>query len=161
MTAVASSNAAMVWAPLAGRPATYGRIDTWVNDAAVSIYGRLDEVRDEDSQRLFQTNFWGLVYGSFIAAEHLRDRGGALINMGSVVSDQTIPLAGSLRRASTRTTLSPALATASANASLNSCNVDIVSIPLFPSVTLSSVFCRFCKSSARMGNATRLGRKGL
>src|SRR5688572_15079999 len=31
----------------------FGRIDTWVNNAAVSIYGRLDEVSEEDSRRLF------------------------------------------------------------------------------------------------------------
>ncbi|HSU84501.1 MAG TPA: SDR family NAD(P)-dependent oxidoreductase, partial [Thermoanaerobaculia bacterium] len=36
----------------------FGRIDTWVNDAGVSIYGRLDEVTEEDSRRLFDTNFW-------------------------------------------------------------------------------------------------------
>jgi len=72
----------------------FGRIDTWVNDAGVSIYGRLDEVSDEDSQRMFQTNFWGVVYGSVVAAEILRQRGGALINVGSTVSDRAIPLQG-------------------------------------------------------------------
>ena len=29
----------------------FGRIDTWVNDAGVAIYGRLDGVDEEDSQR--------------------------------------------------------------------------------------------------------------
>jgi NADP-dependent 3-hydroxy acid dehydrogenase YdfG len=29
----------------------FGRIDTWVNDAGLAIYGRLDEVSDEDSRR--------------------------------------------------------------------------------------------------------------
>lgn len=33
--------------------AEFGRIDTWVNDAAVAIYGRLDEVTEADSRRLF------------------------------------------------------------------------------------------------------------
>ena len=45
----------------------FGRIDTWVNDAGVAIYGRLDEVNDADSRRLFDTNFWGVVYGSLAA----------------------------------------------------------------------------------------------
>jgi short-subunit dehydrogenase len=72
----------------------FGRIDTWVNDAGVSIYGRLDEVSDEDSQRLFQTNFWGVVYGSLVAVPHLRQSGGALINVGSEVSDAVVPLQG-------------------------------------------------------------------
>ncbi|RZI82463.1 MAG: SDR family NAD(P)-dependent oxidoreductase [Rubrivivax sp.] len=72
----------------------FGQIDTWINDAGVSIFGRLDEVSDEDSQRLFQTNFWGVVYGSLVALPYLKARGGALINVGSEVSDAVIPLQG-------------------------------------------------------------------
>ena len=72
----------------------FGGIDTWVNDAGVSIYGRLEEVSDEDSRRLFDTNFWGVVYGSLVALPHLRQNGGALINVGSEVSDAVIPLQG-------------------------------------------------------------------
>jgi NAD(P)-dependent dehydrogenase (short-subunit alcohol dehydrogenase family) len=34
------------------------------------------------------------VYGSKVAVEHLRRRGGALINVGSVLSDRAIPLQG-------------------------------------------------------------------
>ena len=52
----------------------YGRIDTWINDAGVSIYGRLDEVSDDDSRRLFETNFWGVVHGSLVALPHLLKR---------------------------------------------------------------------------------------
>lgn len=37
--------------------ARFGRIDTWVNDAGLSIYGHLQEVSDEDSRRLFDINF--------------------------------------------------------------------------------------------------------
>jgi len=72
----------------------FGRIDTWINNAGVSIYGRVDEVSDDDSQRLFQTNFWGVVHGSLVALPHLRAHGGALINLGSEVSDAAIPLQG-------------------------------------------------------------------
>jgi short-subunit dehydrogenase len=72
----------------------FGRIDTWINDAGVSIYGRLDEVSDEDSHRLFQTNFWGVVYGSLAALPHLKRQGGTLINVGSEVSDAVVPLQG-------------------------------------------------------------------
>jgi short-subunit dehydrogenase len=72
----------------------YGGFDTWVNDAGVGMYGRVDEVAEDDSRRLFDTNFWGAVYGSLIAAEHLRPRGGAIINLGSVASDNAIPYLG-------------------------------------------------------------------
>src|SRR3954464_14220346 len=42
----------------------FGGFDTWVNDAGISIWGKLEEVSDEDHKRLFDTNFWGTVYGS-------------------------------------------------------------------------------------------------
>ncbi|QRE76630.1 SDR family oxidoreductase [Methylobacterium aquaticum] len=72
----------------------FGGFDTWVNDAGISIYGRLEEVSDEDHDRLFQTNFWGVVYGSLVAAPYLRRRGGAIVNLGSIASDLAIPLQG-------------------------------------------------------------------
>jgi short-subunit dehydrogenase len=74
--------------------ARFGRIDTWVNDAGLSIYGRLDEVGDDDSRRLFDINFWGVVYGSLVALPWLREQGGALINLGSEVSEAVVPLQG-------------------------------------------------------------------
>ncbi|MDB5852447.1 MAG: Short-chain dehydrogenase/reductase [Herminiimonas sp.] len=72
----------------------FGRIDTWINDAGASIYGRLDTVSEADSRRLFDTNFWGVVNGSLVALPHLIVQGGALINVGSEVSDAVIPLQG-------------------------------------------------------------------
>ncbi len=72
----------------------FGRIDTWVNNAGVSIFGRLPEPSDEDNRRMFDTNFWGTVYGSFAALPHLKKQGGALINLGSEVSDAVVPLQG-------------------------------------------------------------------
>jgi short-subunit dehydrogenase len=72
----------------------FGRVDTWVNNAGISIYGRLDEVTDEDNRRLFDTNFWGVVYGSLAALPHLKLNGGALINLGSEVSEAYMPLLG-------------------------------------------------------------------
>lgn len=72
----------------------FGGFDTWVNNAGVSIYGKMPDVAVEDHRRLFETNFWGLVYGSFTAARHLKQHGGALINVGSTLSDRAIPLQG-------------------------------------------------------------------
>lgn len=72
----------------------FGRIDTWINNAGLSIYGRLDQVTDDDSRRLFDTNFWGIVYGSLIALPYLKRQGGALINLGSEVSEAVVPLQG-------------------------------------------------------------------
>ncbi len=72
----------------------FGSFDTWVNNAGVSIFGRLEEVREEDSRRLFETNFWGMVHGSLVAVRHLKSHGGTLINLGSVASDNALPIEG-------------------------------------------------------------------
>jgi short-subunit dehydrogenase len=68
----------------------FGGFDTWVNDAAVALYGTMDKVPLEDQRHLFEVNYWGVVYGSLAAAEHLKKRGGALINIGSVLSDRAM-----------------------------------------------------------------------
>ncbi|PYP78524.1 MAG: short-chain dehydrogenase [Gemmatimonadetes bacterium] len=74
--------------------AAYGRIDTWVNNAGVSIYGRIEEVPLDDAHRLFETNYWGVVHGSLAALPHLKLHGGALINIGSELSETAMPLQG-------------------------------------------------------------------
>jgi short-subunit dehydrogenase len=73
---------------------TYGRIDTWVNDAGTSVYARLDQVSEADSRRLFDINFWGVVNGSLVAVPYLMRQGGSLINIGSEVSEAVVPLQG-------------------------------------------------------------------
>jgi short-subunit dehydrogenase len=70
----------------------FGRIDTWVNNAAVSMYGRITELRIEDMRRQMDVNYWGQVYGSRAAVTRLRAHGGAIINVGSALSDRAIPL---------------------------------------------------------------------
>lgn len=72
----------------------FGRIDTWVNNAGVSIFGRYEDIPSEDHHRLFQTNFWGVVNGSLEAAKHMKREGGAIINLGSEVSDRAVPMQG-------------------------------------------------------------------
>ena len=73
----------------------FGRIDTWVNNAAVALYGRVMEMSLEDMRRQFDVIFWGQVHGSRTAVPHLRKQGGALINVASALADRAIPLQGS------------------------------------------------------------------
>jgi len=73
---------------------TYGTVDTWINNAGVSIFGKIEDVPVEDQRKLFDTNYWGVVYGSIVAVGHLRRHGGTLINVGSEVSDRAVPLQG-------------------------------------------------------------------
>lgn len=71
----------------------FGRIDTWVNGAGVSVYGRLMDLSIDDQRRVFETNMWGVVMGCRVAVPHL-SKGGALINIGSILSDLAVPLQG-------------------------------------------------------------------
>jgi NAD(P)-dependent dehydrogenase (short-subunit alcohol dehydrogenase family) len=88
------SDAAQVDALARAAVAKYGRIDTWVNNAGVGIWGRLDETPEADSRRLFDVNFWGVVHGCQASLPHLKKNGGALITVGSEVSDAFAPLLG-------------------------------------------------------------------
>jgi short-subunit dehydrogenase len=72
----------------------FGRIDTWVNNAAVSLYGKLTDLKIEDMRRLADVNFWGTVYGSLAAVERMRAAGGTIINVASVLADRAVPLQG-------------------------------------------------------------------
>jgi short-subunit dehydrogenase len=72
----------------------FGTIDTWVNNAGLSIYGKLMDVPLDDKRKLFDINFWGVVHGCRTAVRMMKSRGGVLINIGSEVSDIAIPLQG-------------------------------------------------------------------
>lgn len=73
----------------------FGRFDTWINNAGTGVYGRVEEVSIADMRQAFEVNYWGLVYGSREAAKHLKlSGGGAIINLGSEVSERSVPLQG-------------------------------------------------------------------
>jgi NAD(P)-dependent dehydrogenase (short-subunit alcohol dehydrogenase family) len=72
----------------------HGGFDTWYNCAGVGVYAKLEEVSDEDHERVFKTNYWGVVYGTLEALKHLKKKGGVIINQGSIVSDMPAPVLG-------------------------------------------------------------------
>ena len=77
----------------------FGGFDTWVNNAAAALYARLEEVSIAEHRRVFDVGYFGLVQGSLEAARHLKSRfsgggAGAIINVGSVLSDRAVPVQG-------------------------------------------------------------------
>jgi short-subunit dehydrogenase len=68
----------------------FGHFNTWVNNAGLSIYGHAMEVTNDDIRRLFDTNFWSVVYGTKAAVSHFKKEGspGAIINVGSIFGDR-------------------------------------------------------------------------
>ena len=64
----------------------FGRIDVWVNAAAVGVFAPFEEVPLEDFRRVLDVNIMGCVYGARAALPHLRQQGnGVLVNVSSVV----------------------------------------------------------------------------
>ena len=74
----------------------WGRIDTWINDAGVAIYGRVEEVPVEDQRRLFETNYWGALNGMLEAVRlHRAGSGPAkIVTLGSQLSDRSMIFQG-------------------------------------------------------------------
>jgi short-subunit dehydrogenase len=72
----------------------FGRIDTWVNNAGVAMFGKLRDTDLVEARRLFDVNFWGVVNGCRAAIPAMADSGGAIVNVGSMVCDRVIPLQG-------------------------------------------------------------------
>jgi NAD(P)-dependent dehydrogenase (short-subunit alcohol dehydrogenase family) len=71
----------------------FGRIDTWVNCAAVMAYGEFDEIPAEVFRKVIETNLLGQVEGARAALTRFRGQGGGvLINMSSVWGRVTTPL---------------------------------------------------------------------
>src|SRR5687768_5101372 len=71
----------------------FGRIDTWVNDAAVSEYATFEQMTDEEFRRIVDVNLMGPVYGTRAALRQMKlQGGGTIINVGSVLSDRAVPL---------------------------------------------------------------------
>jgi len=72
----------------------FGRIDTWINNAAVSEYGTFDQVTVEEFRRIIDVNLMGIVHGAKAALPILMQQRtkSTLINVGSVLSEVAAPL---------------------------------------------------------------------
>ncbi|MGK5680629.1 SDR family oxidoreductase [Actinoplanes sp. URMC 104] len=71
----------------------FGRIDTWVNNAAVGVWGRVEEITDEEFDRVMRVNFLGHVHGIHAAMPALRKAGGGvMIGVASVEGVRSVPL---------------------------------------------------------------------
>jgi len=71
----------------------FGRIDTWINNAGVSVYGSVEHVPVEEIERVIRVNLIGMIYGVKAVLPHLkRQRQGTIINVASVLGLRSVPL---------------------------------------------------------------------
>lgn len=72
----------------------YGRIDAWINDAAVYLVGRFDDVPPEAFRRVMETNFFGMIHGTRAAMPYFERQGkGILVNIASIAGVAPQPYA--------------------------------------------------------------------
>lgn len=65
----------------------FGRIDVWVNNAAVAFFGRFEEAPYEVYRRVIETDLFGYIHGARAVLPHFREQGsGVLINNASMVA---------------------------------------------------------------------------
>jgi NAD(P)-dependent dehydrogenase (short-subunit alcohol dehydrogenase family) len=73
----------------------FGRIDTWVNDAATTIYARFEDTTLEEFRRVIDVNLMGVVHGTRAALEVMKpgiDTRAAIINVASVEAEISLPM---------------------------------------------------------------------
>ncbi|MEU1015092.1 SDR family oxidoreductase [Streptomyces sp. NPDC005898] len=72
--------------------AAYGRIDVWVNNAAVAAFGSLQEIPPEVFRRVLDVDVLGCVHGARAALGVMCGQGGGtLVNVSSVVGAGVVP----------------------------------------------------------------------
>jgi len=69
---------------------TYGRVDVVVNNAGVFAFQPLDQVTEAEFHRQFNINVLGSLLVAQQAGKHFDGKGGAIVNVSSVVSDSPV-----------------------------------------------------------------------
>jgi NAD(P)-dependent dehydrogenase (short-subunit alcohol dehydrogenase family) len=70
----------------------FGRIDTYVANAIVTVYAEAERLTPEELRRVMDVNFFGTVYGYWAALPHLRASKGTFLHISSALAYRGIPL---------------------------------------------------------------------
>jgi NADP-dependent 3-hydroxy acid dehydrogenase YdfG len=71
----------------------YGRIDTWVNSAMVSVFSPVIQMTAEEYRRVTEVTYLGYVHGTLAALRRMLPRDeGTIIQVGSALAYRSIPL---------------------------------------------------------------------
>ena len=71
----------------------FGPIDIWVNNAMVTVFAPVKEIKPEEYKRATEVTYLGVVYGTLAALKRMlpRDRG-TIVQVGSALAYRSIPL---------------------------------------------------------------------
>ena len=71
----------------------FGRIDTWVNDAMVSVFSPVREMTPQEFRRVTEVNYLGYVHGTMAALKYMLPKDdGVIVQIGSALVYRSIPL---------------------------------------------------------------------
>jgi NAD(P)-dependent dehydrogenase (short-subunit alcohol dehydrogenase family) len=71
----------------------YGRIDTLINNAGISMYARFDELGTvEPLERVMQINYFGSIYCTHYALPHLKKSRGRIVVVSSLAAKTGVPM---------------------------------------------------------------------
>jgi len=70
----------------------FGRLDTYVANAIVTVYAEVERLKPDELRRVWEVNFFGVVYGYWTALPHLRAPRGTFLHVSSALGYRGIPL---------------------------------------------------------------------
>ena len=70
----------------------FGRIDTFVANAIVTVYAEVEELEPEELRRVMDVNFFGVAYGFWAALPALKQSHGTFLHVSSALAYRGIPL---------------------------------------------------------------------
>jgi NAD(P)-dependent dehydrogenase (short-subunit alcohol dehydrogenase family) len=70
----------------------FGRIDTFVANAMVTVYAEVAQLEPDELRRVIDVNFFGVAYAYWAALPHLRESRGTFLQVSSALAYRGIPL---------------------------------------------------------------------
>ncbi|MDI4647117.1 oxidoreductase [Cohnella hashimotonis] len=73
----------------------FGRIDVLINNAGIGYFSSVEESVEEETRRMFEVNFWGLMHMTNAVLPHMRaQKSGHIINFSSIGGLTSFPTLG-------------------------------------------------------------------
>ncbi|WP_285766950.1 oxidoreductase [Peribacillus sp. SI8-4] len=74
---------------------TFGRIDVLINNAGIGYFSSVEESVEEETRRMFEINFWGLMHVTNAVLPYMRNqKSGHIINFSSIGGLVSFPTLG-------------------------------------------------------------------